>query len=50
MSTMTTYVIRVRTPGGFLNEVSIRALSYAHAASQAAAFGQVCGLIESRSD
>ncbi len=47
---MTNYLIRVKTPSGFLSEVWIRALSYGHAKDMAGAYGQVIGLLESRND
>ena len=46
---MSEYVIRVRLPNGTFNEVTIRAASYGIAKSQASAFGEVMGMIESRS-
>ena len=49
-STYTNYLIRVKTPRGLLNEVWIRALSYAHAKDMASAYGEVLGLLESRDE
>lgn len=42
------YIIRVRLPNHTITEVAIRAISYSVASSQASAFGEVLGLIESR--
>jgi hypothetical protein len=42
------YIIRVRLPNSVITEVAIRAVSYSAAASQASAFGEVLGLLESR--
>lgn len=45
---MSEYTIRVRTPAGLITEVRIQALSYGIASAQAAAYGTVLGLLESR--
>lgn len=47
---MTNYLIRVKTPKGFISEVWIRAHNYAVAKDMASAYGDVLGLLESRDD
>jgi hypothetical protein len=49
-STYTNYLIRVKTPRGFLSEVWIRAGSYGQAKDMAEAYGEVLGLLESRDE
>ena len=45
---MSEYTIRVVLPSGAFNNVVIRAISPAIAMQQAAAFGRVAGILESR--